>query len=566
METITVQEIQELRQTAIQSGWVYVSSLAMRTFRKTPLLKRWCEIRTENGAFETCVMEFYRDRDDFEPTKRINLGFTRVVVSHGRRFTQAQFARIPSSGGPLRATAFYIDFPPGLRRSIASASPRATSPFFETRSMRADPREMAEDFPLGFIMVAPDAEEAWENALINACNTYIPRESKRERVQRWINRAWMRIRGDLSIDQFDESFRPSSLDSEMAENFFSIGTVDGQQHADALKLLTGSPMLSESGDEGSEHSFQTAGTSSASEDAVERQVMRVSFRMARRGSREPGAPIPAAFSTVEEMLAEKDDETRHSTPISLQEINSTIDYVEGTKVLSLGEDQRGAWALCCTTDTFDCFKSIDEKSGLVRTRTWARIAGVPPQTMFHILYNNEARKNWDHHYARFDTIWIDEKDPNLDILDAIVSAPIGCANREFLEWRRRLVPDRNRDPHSGKFVIFLRSWSSPESRPVLKGNVRAEVWLSAYLIQWWTDPSTGQILGSDVMVMTQIDIKGLVPKYLVNALSNSAPKKWVKGVTNAAVKELEERGIAEECLKMSDQVLDAIYNIHGHEV
>jgi hypothetical protein len=554
MEPFTVEDVQALRQAAIQSGWVYVSSLAMRTFKKTPLLKRWCEIRAEGE--DVCYMEFYRDKDDVEPTKRVSLQFTRVVVSHGRRFTQAQAARIPNASGSIRATAFYIDFPTNLRQCRPNSSP-----FFETRSMRADTSEVAEDFPLGFIMVAPDARAAedWERALVNGCNTYVPKEGRRARVQRWINRAWMRIRGDLSIDQFDESFRPSSMDSEFAENFFSIGA-SGTDRADALKVVM--EMQDEDSDnDGSEKSFQTAGESSESEESVERQVMRVSFRLtSRRDSkeRESGDKVPT-FSSVEDMLKETDDEYRQSVPISPNEIQSAVEYVESTRSLSnmkLEDAKAAGWSLCCTTDTFDCFKSIDEKSGLVRTRTWARIANVPPQSLFHLLYNNDARKDWDHHYARFETIWKDANDPNLDILDAIVSAPIGCANREFLEWRRCMIPDKDREANTGKFVIFLRSWSGPTARPVLKSHVRAEVWLSAYLIQWWRDATTGEPLGSDVMVMSQIDIKGLIPKYLVNALSNSAPKKWVKGVTSAATKEIERKGISKN---MTDAELDALY-------
>jgi hypothetical protein len=540
MEPITAAELQELRQPALQAGWVYVSSLAMRTFRKTPLLRRWCEIRSESPDLR--VMEFYRNQDDFEPTKRMNLGFTRVVVSQGRRFTQAQMARIPKSN--LRATAFYIDFPNNLRRGL-DHSPSA---FFETRSMRADPGEVAEDFPLGFIMVTPDTEEIWEKALIESCHTYVPKEGKRVKVQRWINRAWMRIRGDLSIDQFDESFRPSSIDSDFAENYFSIDH-HGRDQADALKMLVESD-----GENDSERSFQTAGDGSESEDTVERQVMHSSSLKVSRRESSPGR---ATFTSVSEMLNEQDENLRHSTPISVEEIQSAVSYVESTR--GLAEDQ--TWSLCCSTDTFDCYKSIDDKTGLVRTRTWARIAGIPPQTLFHILYDNEARKHWDHHYARFETIFRDPNDPNLDILDAIVSAPLGCANREFLEWRRKMLPQQNRENREGKFVIFLRSWSGPTSRPVIRGNVRAEVWLSAYLIQWWKDEETGEVLGSEVMVMTQIDIKGLIPKYLVNALSSSAPKKWVKGVTSAAAKELEDRGVTERCMTMSDAELDLLYNI-----
>jgi hypothetical protein len=264
------------------------------------------------------------------------------------------------------------------------------------------------------------------------------------------------------------------------------------------------------------------------------------------------------------MLSEPDDSKRHSIAISIEEIESVIAYVEKTRSFSRADPQEtgGEWSKCCESDSFDCFKSIDEASGLVRTRTWAKLPGVPPQCLFHILYDNAARKHWDHHYTRFDTIWRNSSEVSgggdLDIVDAIVGAPFGCANREFMEWRRRLLPDPQRENRTGKFVIYLRSWSGPECRSVLKSHVRAEVWLSAYLIQWWKDEN-GVVLGSEVMVMSQIDIKGLIPRYLVNALSSSAPRRWVKAVTAAANKELQDRNLSVETL--TDAQLDAIYQI-----
>jgi hypothetical protein len=100
-------------------------------------------------------------------------------------------------------------------------------------------------------------------------------------------------------------------------------------------------------------------------------------------------------------------------------------------------------------------------------------------------------------------------------------------------------------------------------RPVGKNNVRAEVWLSGYLIQWWKD-TDGTVLGSQVLVMTQIDVKGLIPKYLVNALSSSGPKRWVKSVTAAAVSEIEtvKKMTLEQIMSFSDVQLDQIYQIH----
>ena len=556
METLTLSDVQAMRgsEGPIQAGWVYVSSLAMRTYRKTPLLRRWCEV-SATGTGEN-VMEFFHDADDLEPTKRIHLEYARVVVSRNSHLTSAQVARMPSISG--RSTAFYIDFPKSFR---AAAGTSVQAPLFETRSLRAAPAEIADDFPLGFIMVTASSDSAarWEHALVDSCQKFATREKKRTKVQRWLNRAWMRVKGGLSIDQFDEACRSMSVDSQVAENFFSFRK---EGKADRGGDRGGEDVDGGSESSSGEESFRTAdGVDSSDENSVERQVVCKSVRVGAR--RESLTPADNEFASVEEMLAEKDEAVRHSTRISRAEIDSVVAHVERTRALSDGTGGQAAvgdeWSLCSQGETFDCFKSIDEASGLVRTRTWAKIAGIPPHCLFHILYDNAARKHWDHHYARFDSIWTDGGD--VDVLDAIISAPFGCANREFLEWRRRAVPAADRDERTGKFVIYLRSWSAPTARAVLKGNVRAEVWLSGYLIQWWIDPVTKQALGSDVMVMSQIDIKGLIPRYLVNALSSSAPKKWVRGVTAAAQKELESRKIADSCMSMSESQLDQLYGI-----
>ena len=576
METLTLQDIQSIHGSVppVCSGWVYVSSLAMKTFRKTPLLKRWCKIRisdSDSGVSQEYVMEFYRDVDDLEPTKRIHLSFARVVVSRSSKLTAAQKARMhlcsPTLKPSSNTVAFYIDFPRLKREITARNAARPTSPFFETRSVRADLTETVEDFPLGFIMVSSDPNSAkiWEKALTEGCRVSVPKERKRVRVQRWINRAWLRLRGDLSIDQFDESFRPASIDTEVAEIFFSVSDDRDffKNEAPLVRMVS-----QESSDVGSAKSFQTAGDDDGSDgEGVERDVLGRKDKADRFQTAETGGEYAIGnnnvFNSVEEMFSEIDDEIRHSTKISKKEIQSVITYVDSTRQFTLDPSSvPEGWSLCSEGDSFDTFKSFDETTGVVRTRTWAKVGGIPPQTLFFILYNNKARKSWDHHYDRFITEWVDPADPSLDIIDAVVSAPLGCANREFLEWRRKSVPPAGRPERSGKFVIYLRSWSPAGGRPVGRGNVRAEVWLSGYLIKWWVDEDTGRVLGSDVMVMTQIDIKGLIPKYIVNALSSSAPKKWVKGVTAAAQAELEQRGISETALSMTDAVLDSMYGFH----
>ena len=580
MDTLSLTDLSQFihHDGELFSNWVYVSSLAMRSYRKSPLLKRWCRVRRDDDRQQKVYLEFFINEDDIEPTKRISLSNARLVVSRGAKLTSAQFARIDRDFGPASPTvssdpqiaAFYIDFPKKFLKDIVSRD----NTIYETRSVRiADNGK--DDFPLGFIMVSPTAAEAMqlETALSQGCQMTIPREKKRLKVQRWMNRAWMKLRGELSIDQFDEAIVSSnSTGSYEVKNrdeiFFTVGA-PRRGVVPRIESLDG--MTDQWPDDASGTSFITADghDDDGSDDERIDRIALGGFHTA------PGEDVHlrvsennrSEFSSIEEMLAQKADDIRHATRISKFEILSVIDYVEQTKKFSIDPSSitHTGWSLCSEGENFDCFKSIDESTGIVRTRTWAKLRSVPPQTLFHILYQTEARKNWDHHYARFESEWTDPNDPELDIIDAVVTAPFGCANREFLEWRRRFVPEKNRTNRDGTFVIYLRSYDDVDrNRPVGKNNVRAEVWLSGYLIQWWKDESTGQVLGSQVLVMTQIDVKGLIPKYLVNALSSSGPKRWVKSVTAAAISEIDSvrKMTLESIMNLTDVQLDDIYQIH----
>jgi hypothetical protein len=199
------------------SNWVYVSSLAMRSYKKSPLLRRWCCVRRDDDR-QKIYLEFFINRDDIEPTKRISLCHARLVISRGAKLTRAQFARIdrdlgpqsPNTNSDSQLSAFYIDFPQKFLKDIVSRD----NTIYETRSVRiADNGQ--DDFPLGFIMVSPSAQQAnqLEVALSQGCHVTIPRERKRLRVQRWMHRAWMKLRGELSIDQFDETVSTSHMNA-----------------------------------------------------------------------------------------------------------------------------------------------------------------------------------------------------------------------------------------------------------------------------------------------------------------------------------------------------------------
>lgn len=61
--------------------------------------------------------------------------------------------------------------------------------------------------------------------------------------------------------------------------------------------------------------------------------------------------------------------------------------------------------------------------------------------------------------------------------------------------------------------------------PFIKGRVRASAHLMTMVMKPGTDPETGADV-THMMMVTNVDINGLVPKWLVNIGARSAPTQW----------------------------------------
>ena len=243
-------------------------------------------------------------------------------------------------------------------------------------------------------------------------------------------------------------------------------------------------------------------------------------------------------TTITDILQLKHDRDRHNIPISREEIESMVVYVRETRGYTAISHPE--WDFSITSPEFNFIRRTDNTSDLVRTRSWIKVPNVPPQVLFHLLTDPHERKAFDKYYLRFE---VSRKvSTNLDVLISEVDAPIGMSNREFVEWRRTSIPV---SPDVGRkdsvYAIELRSCDddqcSPSIRPRSRGIERAETWLSGYVITWWLDPISMEPLGSEILVMSQIDMRGMIPQMFVNIVGGvSAPTKWCRSLVEASTK------------------------------
>lgn len=98
--------------------------------------------------------------------------------------------------------------------------------------------------------------------------------------------------------------------------------------------------------------------------------------------------------------------------------------------------------------------------------------------------------------------------------------PIGVADRDFL-LSQDLVLDY---PEKGMMTVYFKSIED-DRMPAMKGKVRATAHIQAFVCKPDQDPDTGKDV-THVMLVTNIDINGLVPKWIVNIAARSAPAQW----------------------------------------
>jgi hypothetical protein len=102
----------------------------------------------------------------------------------------------------------------------------------------------------------------------------------------------------------------------------------------------------------------------------------------------------------------------------------------------------------------------------------------------------------------------------------MIKTPIGVSNRDFLQ-QRKVKKDY---PVTGTITMHFKSVTHPR-RPEIPKTVRGETLISGYIIEPDVDskgrPST------KLTIISQNDIKGIIPKSIVNMAAGKAPRQWV---------------------------------------
>lgn len=181
------------------------------------------------------------------------------------------------------------------------------------------------------------------------------------------------------------------------------------------------------------------------------------------------------------------------------------------------------WDVCVDRKEIKVAKSGVGGAGCVTVRAWATIPDVDISVAFYLFANQAERLKWDTVFANMSVV---EKDvQGSEIVYSLLTPPPFTTARDFLQYRRCKFCD------DGTILIALRSAEHPDM-PEVKGVIRVESFVAGYsLQQTWNGDQP--IL--NLFLMSGADIKGLIPKWILNAVVPKKTSEWPEGLRKAAL-------------------------------
>ena len=166
------------------------------------------------------------------------------------------------------------------------------------------------------------------------------------------------------------------------------------------------------------------------------------------------------------------------------------------------------------------YKKHREGFDIILIKCYAKIP-YNKDVIFEAIANLEVRKKWDTVFS--DLRVVNHNGENgAEILYMIIKSPVFfISDRDFIQQRKVW----KNFPTEHSHILHFISVETPEC-PINKKCVRAETIISGYYIQDDPELPGHSILG----ILSQTDVKGNIPVYLVNKFAPKSAKNWIKSL------------------------------------
>ncbi|CAD8071372.1 unnamed protein product [Paramecium primaurelia] len=192
--------------------------------------------------------------------------------------------------------------------------------------------------------------------------------------------------------------------------------------------------------------------------------------------------------------------------------------------LKLIHESTDKWDLAINNKDAQIYKTLKEGSDNVFIKGFGIIKDTTLELALKVVYNIQLRREWDKLLRDFQIIKTESED--IDIVAYYVQPPISLVTPR--EWVQRRIL-RYDFPQQGQITLLFYSIDYPQ-HPIKNNRIRAHTEISSMIFEVFEQKNV------KISICSNNDIKGYIPKMIVNRASASGPIDWFKSMQGACNK------------------------------
>ncbi|CAD8068534.1 unnamed protein product [Paramecium sonneborni] len=185
-------------------------------------------------------------------------------------------------------------------------------------------------------------------------------------------------------------------------------------------------------------------------------------------------------------------------------------------LVGLIEEPIEGWEIILKKENLIIYKTFKPGNPAVFVKGHSDLIGISIDVLLKAIHNEKYRQKWDKILLSFQVL--ERESAIVDIIYYYVKSPPCVDNREFCQ-KRILKYDF---PQPGQICLLYFSVDHKKA-PKFKGHIRAETLISGYILE--SIPG-----GSRLYFCSNNDVKGDIPKSLVNYVASRAPISWINSL------------------------------------
>ncbi|CAD8163996.1 unnamed protein product [Paramecium pentaurelia] len=185
-------------------------------------------------------------------------------------------------------------------------------------------------------------------------------------------------------------------------------------------------------------------------------------------------------------------------------------------LVDLIEEPIDGWEIILKKENLIIYKTFKPGNPAVFVKGHSDLIGITIDVLLKAIHNEKYRQKWDKILLSFQVL--ERESAIVDIIYYYVKSPPCVDNREFCQ-KRILKYDF---PKPGQTCLLYFSVEHSKA-PKFKGHIRAETLISGYILE--SIPG-----GSRLYFCSNNDVKGDIPKSLVNYVASRAPISWINSL------------------------------------